>query len=83
MCNLTLKREKISEKIMEKIRTTEGFKPIGEKAAAILLGMSYSKLKLLRRSGKIGFLRVERSIKYSLCQLERFLERAEVDAENW
>ncbi|MET0754376.1 MAG: helix-turn-helix domain-containing protein [Pyrinomonadaceae bacterium] len=69
------------EKKMSEIQRSNNFRPVGEKTAAILLGISYSKIKTLRRQGKIPFLRIGRSVKYTLPILEKFLEKGFVEAQ--
>lgn len=66
---------------MSEIQRSNNFRPVGEKEAAILLGMSYTKIKSLRRQGKIPYLRIGRSVKYTIPMLERFLEKGIVEAQ--
>jgi len=72
---------KMEQNLMEKITQNENFKLVGEKKASLILGISYSKLKYLRKQGKIGFLRIGRSVKYSIAGLERFVSNSMVEAE--
>jgi excisionase family DNA binding protein len=67
---------------MENIIKSENFRLVGEKHASKILGISYTKLKYLRQQGKIGFVRVGRSVKYKLSQLSRFIENGIVEAES-
>jgi excisionase family DNA binding protein len=67
---------------MENIIKSENFRLVGEKQASKILGISYTKLKYLRQQGKIGFVRVGRSVKYKLSQLESFIERGIVEADS-
>ncbi len=80
--NLREIETQIEKKIMEKITTNESFKMVDERQAAKILKMSYSKIKYLRKQGKIGFLRVGRSIRYKISQLQKFIELSVVEAEN-
>ncbi len=68
--------------IMEKITTNENFKMVDERQASKILKMSYSKIKYLRKQGKIGFVRAGRSIRYKISQLHRYVELSTVEAEN-
>ncbi len=54
-----------------------------EKTAALLLSVSYEKLrKKIRPQNKIAFLRLGRSIKYSLPDLKAYLARCRVEAKD-
>ncbi len=77
--NLGFLVEKI---IMETIKSTEDFKLLTEQQAAKVLKMSYSKIKYLRKQGKIGFVRLGKSIRYKLTQLQKFVELGVVEAKN-
>jgi excisionase family DNA binding protein len=77
--NLGFLIEKIT---MKTIETTENFKLVSEQSAAKILQMSYSKIKYLRKQGKIGFVRSGKSIRYKISQLQRFIELGTVEAEN-
>ncbi len=67
--------------IMETIETTENFKLLTEQQAAKVLKMSYSKIKYLRKQGKIGFVRFGCSIRYKLSQLQKFVELGIIEAK--
>ncbi len=73
---------KMETEIMEKITTNESFRMVDERQASKILKMSYSKIKYLRKQGKIGFVRVGRSIRYKISQLQKFIELSVVEAEN-
>jgi excisionase family DNA binding protein len=75
--NLGFLMEKI---IMEQIETAENFKLLTEQQAAKVLKMSYSKIKYLRKQGKIGFVRFGCSIRYKISQLQKFVELGVVEA---
>jgi excisionase family DNA binding protein len=77
--NLGFLVEKI---IMETIKSTEDFKLLTEQQAAKVLKISYSKIKYLRGQGKIGFVRLGKSIRYKLTQLQKFVELGVVEAKN-
>jgi excisionase family DNA binding protein len=77
--NLGFLMEKI---IMETIKSTEDFKLLTEQQAAKILKISYSKIKYLRKQGKIGFVQLGCSIRYKLTQLQKFVELGTVEAEN-
>jgi excisionase family DNA binding protein len=66
---------------MEKIVKSEKFTIVGEQEAAKILSVSYSKLKQLRKDGQIEFLRIGKSVKYTIRQLERFVERGVIQAQ--
>ncbi len=54
-----------------------------EKTAALLLSVSYEKLrKKIRPQNKIAFLRLGKSIKYSLADLKAYLARCRVEAKD-
>jgi excisionase family DNA binding protein len=76
--NLGFLVEKI---IMETIKSTEDFKLLTEQQAAKVLKISYSKIKYLRGQGKIGFVRLGKSIRYKLTQLQKFVELGVVEAK--
>jgi excisionase family DNA binding protein len=67
---------------MQTIETAENFKFVTEQQAAKILKMSYSKIKLLRGQKKIAFVRIGRSIRYKISQLQKFVEQGVVEAEN-
>ncbi len=77
--NLGFLMEKI---IMEQIETAENFKLVSEQSAAKILKISYSKIKYLRGQGKIGFVRLGKSIRYKVSQLQKFVELGVVEAKN-
>ncbi len=76
--NLGFLMEKI---IMEQIETAENFKLVSEQQAAKILKISYSKIKYLRGQGKIGFVRLGKSIRYKVSQLQKFVELGVVEAK--
>jgi hypothetical protein len=54
-----------------------------EKTAAMLLSMSYEKLrKKVRPQNKIAYIRVGKSIKYTLADLKVYLARCRVEAKD-
>ncbi len=56
---------------------------LDEKTAALLLSVSYEKLrKKIRPQNKIAFLRLGKSIKYSLADLKAYLARCRVEAKD-
>jgi excisionase family DNA binding protein len=77
--NLGLLMEKIT---MEQIEKAENFKLLGEKQAAKVLQISYSKIKSLRKEGKISFVRIGYSVKYKISQLQKFVELGIIEAKN-
>ncbi len=77
--NLGFLMEKI---IMEQIEIGENFKLLTEQQAAKVLKISYSKIKYLRGQGKLGFVRLGKSIRYKVSQLQKFVELGVVEAKN-
>jgi excisionase family DNA binding protein len=56
---------------------------LDEKTAALLLSVSYEKLrKKIRPQNKIAYLRLGKSIKYSLADLKAYLARCRVEAKD-
>jgi excisionase family DNA binding protein len=76
--NLGFLMEKI---IMEQIETAENFKLLTEQQAAKILKISYSKIKYLRGQGNIGFVRLGKSIRYKVSQLQKFVELGTIEAK--
>jgi excisionase family DNA binding protein len=77
--NLGFLMEKIT---METIETAENFKLLTEQQAAKVLKISYSKIKYLRGQGNIGFVRLGKSIRYKVSQLQKFVELGVVEVKN-
>jgi excisionase family DNA binding protein len=71
----------IEKKIMEQIETAENFKLVSEQQAARILQMSYSKIKYLRKQGKISFVRIGYSVRYKISQLQKFVELGIIEAK--
>jgi hypothetical protein len=56
---------------------------IDEKSAAMLLSMSYEKLrKTVRPQNKIAYVRIGTSVKYTLADLKAYLAKCRVEAKN-
>jgi hypothetical protein len=56
---------------------------IDEKTAAMLLSMSYDKLrKRIRPQNKIAYVRIGASVKYTLADLKAYLAKCRVEARN-
>ncbi len=56
---------------------------IDEKTAAMLLSMSYEKLrKTVRPQNKIAYVRIGTSVKYMLADLKAYLSKCRVEAVN-
>jgi excisionase family DNA binding protein len=66
---------------MEIIETTENFKYVTEVQASKILGISHSKIKYLRSQGKIGYVKIGKSIRYKISQLQKFVEQGIVEAK--
>jgi hypothetical protein len=65
---------------MEKIKNAD-ITLLSEKEASRILNVSYNKLRYLRQGGLISFCRIGKSIKYRLNDLQRFVERGQVEAQ--
>ncbi len=56
---------------------------VDEKTAAMLLSMSYTKLrKTVRPQNKIAYVRIGASVKYTLADLKAYLAKCRVEAVN-
>jgi excisionase family DNA binding protein len=56
---------------------------IDEKTAAMLLSVSYEKLrKTIRPQNKIAYVRIGTSVKYTLADLKAYLAKCRVEAKN-
>jgi hypothetical protein len=56
---------------------------IDEPTVASLIGVSYTKLrKVLRPSGRISYLRIGASVKYTLADVNDYLAKCRVEAKN-